>query len=68
MASWTVAGVVAFAKAQDLAGPSAGLFSSGVNGADLLTLDERTLVDDVRLTPWGARKVLRARDAYLSGK
>ncbi len=67
MEKWSVDEVVPFAPARDLAGPSAVLHASGVNGADLLALDEAVLVNDVRLTPFGARKVLRARDAFLAG-
>ena len=65
MASWTVDGVIAFAQAQDLEGPAAALFTNAVNGSDLLTMDLPTLVEDLRLTPWAARKVLHARDAYV---
>ena len=50
MRSWSVAGVVAFATARDLAGPASSLFASGVDGADLLQMDEKVLVSDVRLT------------------
>ena len=67
MASWTVDGVIAFAKAQDLEGPAGALFANAVNGSDLLTMDLPTLVEDLRLTPWAARKVLHARDAYVDG-
>ena len=67
MRTWQVEDVLRFAKAKDLAGPAAGLYASGVNGADLLDLDEATLVDDVRLTPFAARKLIRARDAFLAG-
>ena len=67
VAAWQVKEVVAFLGAKDLAGPAAGLFASGVAGADLLEVDEATLVRDVRLTPFAARKVLRARDAFLAG-
>ncbi len=68
MRSWSVHDVVSFAHARDLAGPAAILFASGVNGADLLSATERMLVQDVRLTPFGARKILGARDAFLQGK
>lgn len=67
MAAWQVKEVVAFVQARDLAGPAASLFASGVAGADLPDVDEETLVRDVRLTPSAARKVLRARDAFLAG-
>ena len=68
MKTWTVDNVVAFANARDLAGPAAALFSNAVNGLDLLALDLDTLVNDARLTPFAARKVLSARDAFLGGK
>ncbi len=68
MRSWSVAGVVAFAAARDLAGLASSLFASGVDGADLLQMDEKVLVSDVRLTPFAARKVLRVRDVFLAGR
>ena len=67
MRSWPAAGVVAFAKSRDLAGPAPTLFASSVNGADLLAADQATLVNEVRLTPFAAAKLLRARDAFLQG-
>ena len=68
MASWTVEELVTFAKARDLAGPAATLRASGVNGAALLCLDENALVNDARATPLAARKLLRARDAFLAAE
>ena len=68
MRAWSVNELGSFAKARDLAGPASVLAASGVNGADLLTMDEATLVHDVRMTPFAARKVLRARDSFLAGK
>ncbi len=68
MKTWHVDNVVAFAHARDLAGPATALFRNAVNGADLLVLDFDTLVSEVRLTPFAARKVLNARDAFLAGK
>ena len=61
-------GVVSFARARDLAGPASSLFASGVNGLDLLDVDENTLVNDLRLTPFAARKALGARGAFLAGR
>ena len=68
MATWSADGVSSFARARDLVGPAAVLFASGVNGGDLLDLDEAALVTDVRLTPFAAQKLVRARDAYLAGR
>ena len=67
MRTWSASGVVSWALAQDLEGPSAVLFASSVNGADLLEMTAELLVKEVRLTPFAARKVLRARDAFLAG-
>ena len=67
MAAWRASEVVAFAKAKDLAGPAAVIFASGMDGEDFLCADEAMLVKDVRLTPFAARKLLRAREAFLAG-
>ena len=66
MWAWTADGVVSWARAQDLAGPAAVLYASGVDGKDLLNIDFETLVQGVRLTPFAARKILAARDSFLS--
>ena len=68
MQTWSVDNVVSFLQGRDLAGPASSLRTSGMDGADLLTLDEDVLVKDVRVTPFGARKILRARDAFLAGR
>lgn len=68
MGGWSVAGVVSFAHARDLAGPATALFASGVNGTDLLDMTGGVLVDEVRVTPFAARKILAARDAFLAGR
>ena len=68
MATWTADDVKDFVQSRDLSGPAAVLFASGVNGSDLLALDEDSLVKDVRLTPFAARKVLAARDGFLAGR
>ena len=48
-------------EAQDMSGPAAHLFSQSVNGADFLALTETELVNDVRVTPFVAKKLLKAR-------
>ena len=68
MGQWSVNSVVSFAHGRDLTGPATALFASGVNGSDLLEVTEDVLVKDVRLTPFAARKVLAARDAFLAGR
>jgi len=41
------------------------LYANGVNGEDLATLMEEMLVQELRMTPFAARKVVRARDFGL---
>ena len=41
--------------------PGSLLYANGVNGEDLATLTEEILVKEFRMTPFAARKVLRAR-------
>ena len=52
-------------EAQDMHGPASHLFSQSVNGADLLALTEKELVDEVRVTPFVAKKLLKAREKFL---
>ena len=54
-------------RGKDLAGPAAILGANGVNGADMVTMTETLLEQELRLTPFAARKVIQARDAFLSG-
>ena len=65
MATWTVEDVASFLKKHDLVGPAAYLADNGVDGLDLLDLTFATLTSDLRCTPFAARKVVRARDAFL---
>lgn len=65
MIAWPVAGVVAFLENADLAGPAKVLFANGVNGQDLAEMTSDTLQNELRLSAFAARKVLRARDAYF---
>ena len=67
MRSWTVAETARFLEGHDLAGPAELMRRSGVNGADLLLLPQREFCTDVLLTPLAARKVVAARDAFVSG-
>ena len=65
MRSWTVAETGRFLEDQDLEGPAELFRMSGVNGIDLLQLSLSELCTDVRLTPFAARKVVAAREAFL---
>ena len=66
MRSWTVAETGRFLKEHDLAGPAEQAWRSGVNGADLLQLSPEDLCSEVRLTPFAARKVAAAKNAFLA--
>ena len=67
MKSFSVDRLGAFLRSRDLAGPASSLFASGVDGADMLDMTQELLVKELRLTGLAARKVLRARDAFLAG-
>ena len=63
---WTVADLARFMRGKDLAGPCGILQANGVAGADLLDMSASDLEGELRLTPFAARKVIKARDAFLS--
>lgn len=65
VATWTASDLRAQLEALDMSGPAAHLFSQSVDGSDFLTLTEKTLIDDVRCTPFVAKKLLKARTQLL---
>ena len=65
MRTWSVAEVVSFLKSNDLDGPANVVFTHGVRGQDLLTLDFNDLVDDLRLSRFSAGRILAATRAFL---
>ena len=67
MQSWTVAETGRFLEQHDLAEPAKLARASGVNGADLAQLSIKELSHDIWLSPFAARKVAAARDAFLQG-
>ena len=66
MMRWTVDETAQFLKTRDLRGPACVCEQSGVNGADLMELTEKTFVSDLHLSPFAARKVVAARDSFLA--
>ena len=66
MASWTVAETARFLEERDLAGPAETTRRSGVSGEDMRRLTVQELIHDVGLTPFAARKIAAARDAFLA--
>ena len=66
MRSWDVDGVVDFFKANDAAGLAKIMLDNSVDGADLLSFAAAaSLQEDLRVTPFAARKILKVRDGYL---
>lgn len=65
MGSWSVAEVCAFLERYDLDGPCKTLRGSGVRGKDLLEVDQKTLISEVGLTLFAAKRVLEARESFL---
>ena len=65
MKQWAVCGVVSFLKGEDLEGSASAFFANNVSGADLVNISQETLIQDLRLSAFAARKVLTARDAFL---
>ena len=68
MQNWTVADVQVFLKARDLRGLADLCYASGVNGADIASFSLETVAEELRMTPFQAKKLLRARDAFLAGE
>ena len=64
---WSVADVKVFLCARDLRGIADLCFANGVDGADFANFHEDTLAEELKLTPFQAKKLLGARAAFLSG-
>ena len=68
MKEWSVSCLRTFLRARDLQGLGDVCYTNGVNGGDLFGFeDEGSLVRDLRLTPFQARKLLSARSLFLEG-
>ena len=66
--TWSVADVRVFLNSRDLRGLAELCYTNGVNGADLAQLHEATVIEELRLTPFQAKKLLGARAAFLAGE
>ena len=53
-------------SSHDLQGPAAVLFANGFASKDFANVDVKTLTGEIRLSIFAARKVLAARDTFLS--
>ena len=65
MTGWPVRDVVSFLEGNDLQGPASVFHANGVNGSDLLAMTTDTMVQELRLSSFAARKVADARDMCL---
>ena len=66
MRRWSVAEVVTFLKSHDLEGPANAIFANGVRGEDFIAMPLETFTSDFRLSEFAARRILAARDTFLS--
>ena len=68
VAAWTTEEVANFFSQQDASGVATTLQGNSVNGRDLLAFTSwMDLKDGLHMTPFAAKKVMRLRDAFLSG-
>ena len=67
LAACTASDLRGLLEMQDMSGPASQLFPQSVNGSDLLALTEKELVEEVRVTPFVAKKLLKAREMLLAG-
>ena len=67
MRAWSVRELALFLTKADMEGPAQQLRAQGVAGEDFLHFTATDLKQDLRTTPFTAKKLLRIRDAYLAG-
>ena len=60
--TWGVDAVASFLEAADLSGPAHVCRQNGVNGADLASFTLDTLQQELKLSPFAAKKIIKARD------
>ena len=66
MRSWSVRDLASFFAKQDMEGPAQQLQAQGVSGEDFVNFTPAVLTQELRLSVFTARKLLRIRDAYLA--
>ena len=67
MRSWSVRDLALFLSKADMEGPAQHLRAQGCAGEDFLHFTDTDLKQDLRTSPFTAKKLLRIRDAYLAG-
>ena len=69
VAAWTTDEVAMFFAQQDADGLGNALRGNSVNGSDLLAFTSwMDLHQELHMTPFAAKKILRLRDAFLKGE
>ena len=63
---WLVKDVSSFLEKADLKAPAAVLYANGVSGKDLAEFGVDSLVAELRLSAFAARKIIAARNAFLA--
>ena len=66
MATWTCQNLHDDLEAHDMTGLAAQLHNQSVDGSDFLSLSEEALTHELRLTPFAAKKLLKAREVFLN--
>ena len=68
MREWTVEEVVGFFKSKDAESLGRNLEQNSVNGSDSLAFQSASEVqEDLRVTPFAARKIMDLRRQFLEG-
>ena len=65
--TWSVADLARFLVQADMEGPAQQLRAQGVAGCDFVGATVSVLHNDMRMSPFTSKKLLRIRDAYLAG-
>ena len=68
MRSWSIGALADFFVKRDMEGPAQQLRAQGVAGADMVASTLDLLKQDLRLSAFTAKKLLRIRDAFLDGR
>ena len=67
MRTWSVAALARFVAKADMEVPAQQLAALGVSGDDFVDATISALQNDMRMSPFTSKKLLRIRDAYLQG-
>ena len=66
MSSWSCQELQDYLHAHDMAGLADQLYAQSVNGADFLDLTEVEFVEELRISPFAAKKLIIARNHFVN--